>query len=291
MAQQPIIYDLDQRPELAPQALELFRSCPPGRDHAVIGMPSRMGRTPRLVDLEQCLGVVVACDHKDQVIATLGICGYSDEQVTLWGPVIHRGHLRRGIGSHLLSETRQALRDGGFGSCRVLVDSRNREARAFFLANGLTPWKDNDVYERKIDPHDLPDIGGVTLAKPSDHQEIADLLVRVFPESGHLDHSLVDREREGYRHYILQSGGTIVGVTAVRSGDRRSWLSLVAIAADQRGQGHGRTLIQGTLAGEASHGANAIALEVLYDNYPAQQLYTGSGFQRRWSATILTGPV
>jgi ribosomal protein S18 acetylase RimI-like enzyme len=282
--------DLDERPDLAEDALALLRGCPPGREHAVIGLPERMGLPPGPSDLANCLGVLIAVAGK-RVVGVLGICPYSDQQITLWGPVVHRGHTRRGIGALLLREGRRALRDGGFESLRVLVDQRNRNARAFFLNKGLTAWKDNEIFQRRLDQDLSANPGGVSLARPGDHDEVAGLLAHGFPDSGHLDAPLAQREREGYRHYILQDSGTIVAVAAVKDSPRRHWMSLIAVDATCRGQGLGRRLLAGTLHLEHERGCPALGLEVLADNSAAIALYRNCGFELQWRAAIMTGPL
>lgn len=282
--------DLDADPQLLSEVLELLRGCPPGRDHAVSGHPSRMGCEPRPQDLHDALGVLVATAD-GETAGALAICPYSDEQVTLWGPVVHRRLVRRGIGSRLLHEARAALREGGYESLRVLVDTRNRDARAFFLASGLAVWKDDLLYERNLLGALPPSPGGVSRARPSDHAEVAGVFAAAFPESGHLQRPLAQREREGYRHHILQDSGRILAAAAVKGEPERSWLSLLAVRPEARGRHLGTRLLAGALHAEAELGVTRLGLEVLADNVPAIALYTGLGFQRAWTATIMTGPV
>ena len=282
--------DLDADPELSTEVLRLFRGCPPGHNHAVCGMPSRMGREPTQADFDESLGVLVL--HRERrVVGALALCPYSDEQVTLWGPVIHRAFIRMGIGSHLIDEARRALADGGYESLRVNVDSRNRDARSFLLTRGLSAWKDNLIYERNLYGDLPPDPGGVSLARSGDHEDVATILKEGFPDSNHTDRPLARRERQGFRHHLLQDSGTIVGAAAVKVTPGRSWLSMIAVSRDHRGQGYGHRLLAGLLHQEAAHGATRLGLEVLADNPAAIALYERAGFHRAWSATIMTGPV
>lgn len=282
--------DLDLSPQLADQVLGLFRGCPPGHDHAVCGEPSRMGCDPDHGDLAECLGVLVL-HRAGRVVGALGICPYSEEQVTLWGPVAHRAFTRMGVGEHLLTEARQAIAAGGYESIRVNVDTRNRAARGFLLAKGLTAWKDNLIFERDL-LSDLPaDLGGVSLARPGDHPAVSSILNEGFPDSAHARKPLAERERDGFRHHLLQDAGTIVGAAAVKVRPGRGWLSLIAVRADRRGRGYGRRLLAGVLHQELSRGATRLGLEVLDDNHAAHALYDGLNFRRVWRATIMTGPV
>jgi len=281
--------DLDDHPELIEETLALFRGCPPGRQHAVLGEPCRMGLEPRQEDLDDCLGVLLAL-HDGRLRGCLGLCRYSDKQVTLWGPVVHRGHVREGVGARLLEEARTALRDGGYEALRVLVDQRNRVARSFFLAKGLAAWRDNHLYECRLDGPLPPSAKGVSVARPADHGEVTAVLASAFPDSGHIERPLTQREREGYRHHILQDSGRIIGAAAVRTSPRRNWLTLIAIRPEHRGKGLGHDLIRGVIAGEARLGATRLGLEVLADNAAAIAMYEAAGMTHSWTATIMTGP-
>ncbi|TVR42696.1 MAG: GNAT family N-acetyltransferase [Planctomycetota bacterium] len=283
--------DLDERPDLSEEVLALYRRFGPGRFHAVNGEPSAMGQEPQITDLYDCLGVLVAMDGNDQVAGALAICPYSSSQVTLWGPVVASGHQGYTIGPRLLDRARQALREGGFESVRVLNDTRNRRARAFFLSHGMAPWKDNHLYERQLDGTEPMEAPGVALARLSDHSEVGSIIMTCFPDSSHCDVSLFERERQGYRHYILQASGNIVAVAAVKGLGRRSWLSLYAVHPRRQGKGYGTTLIQGLIGEEYRHGVRSIGLEVLADNTTAIRVYERVGFVRRWTASILVGPL
>lgn len=281
--------DLDATPGSHEAVLKLFRERPPGRIHAVCGEPSRMGRPPTTKDLEHALGVLVAI-HRGEVIGALALCAYSSEQITLWGPVVELRYGRRGIGRRLLNEARAACRDGGYQSLRLLVDHRNRPMRNFALSHGLSPWKDNLIFERDL-LHDIPaSTNGVSRAKPHDHDAVARVLAAAFPDSGHLDRPLSEREHEGYRHHILQENGAVVGAAAVKVTPGRGWLSMIGVLPDLRGQGHGSRLLSGCLHCEAAFGAHRMGLEVLSDNHSAIRMYENHGFERSWTATIMAGP-
>ena len=282
--------DLDADPQYADEVLALFQGCLPGHNHAVCGEPSRMGAKPRMQDLKECLGVLVV-HRQGKVLGALGICPYSEEQVTLWGPVVHRAYIRMDIGSFLFTQAKQAIADGGYESVRISVDIRNRSARSFLLGKGMSPWKDNCIYERKL-LEELPDNpGGVAVARPDDLRDVAVILEAGFPESSHCDEPLETREHAGYRHHLMQDCGVIVGAAAVKVTPGRSWMSLFSIRPDYRGKGYGRKLLSGILHNEMSLGVTRLGLEVLADNRAAIAIYEGVGFRRQWTATIMTGPV
>lgn len=279
--------DLDRRPDLLAAAVTLFAGATAGRCHAVCGEPSGMAMpvTPQLVN--DSLGTLCAVNGP-HLLGGLAICPYSTEQVTLWGPVVDGGHRRQGIGSLLVRSCREAARDGGFSSLRVLVDQRNRVARSFWLNHGLSPWKVNRLYELPL-PSALPPEAGVHPAQSRDHPELVHLLRQGFPDSSYPDDPLSQREHEGYRHYLLQEDGRIVAAAALKDHPGRAWLSLVAVDPQHRGQHCGRRLLAGILHHEAARGTRRLGLEVLEDNHAAIALYERAGFTLVCSATIMTG--
>jgi len=287
--------DLDQRPDLLPWLVPLFSAAQAGRDHAVCGLPARMGLPPTGEDLRRCLGVLVAVGVKpddgggNDIAGALAICPYSDEQVTLWGPVCAASDGLETVGGRLLAGAHEALVEGGFATVRALVDVRNRHLRSFLLAHGLTAWKDTHICERAL--NQLPaDPGGVRLALRRDHRAVGELFAEAFPDSQHHVPNLAARERDGYRHYLVEENGRIIAAAAVQDGGRRAWLKLIAVADHARRHGAGRRLLAGLLHHESRLGWRDIGLEVLADNTAAIAAFSAAGFHRSWTATILAGP-
>lgn len=290
------LVDLDQRPELASAAVAAFAAGAPGKLHLVCGLPASMGQVPTTADLTACLGVVLACSATE-LLGAVALCPYSDEQVTLWGPASSAGLHGTNIPERLLTEARRALKDTGYTSVRTLVDHRNRELRAFFIAHGFVAWKDNVIFERSLrsdlalTTESSATADDVRLATTRDHTRISSLFAEAFPETGHLVPDLATREREGYRHYVLPGSGTLVGAAAVVGNGRRRWLKLIGVATKQRAKGHGQRLLAGIIHHESALGAGQLGLEVLGDNAPAVGLYVATGFKRQFTATIMTAPL
>jgi ribosomal protein S18 acetylase RimI-like enzyme len=285
-----VLVDLDQKPELMPSVLPIYTACAPGRTHVVCGIPSRMGMTPNRDALGACLGVLVALSN-DQPVASLAICPYSDEQVTLWGPVQAGTIPIRSVGQALIQEARRALQQNGFESFRALVDLRNRPLRDFMLTQGFATWKDNHVYERALSLKNPLEATGVRLGLRKDHKAVAEILNLSFPDSQHCQPNLVAREKDGYRHYLLEDEGEVVAASAVQEVGRRSWLKLIAVKPFARRKKYGQRLLAGICYGEARQGPQSIGLEVLADNPAAIGLFEHEGFIRSWTATVMTGPV
>jgi len=282
--------DLDQRPDLAPHVLALFATSAQGAGHVVCGIPARMGLEPVAADLKGTLGVLLAMSGR-RLAGALAICPYSEEQITLWGPVIPDPHEHARVMPVLMQELRRALSDGGFASMRAQVDLRNRTLRAWMMSDGFAPWKDLHCYERELAAFRTAEISDVHAAARADLDEASRILAECFPDSDHHRPNLVQRENEGYRHYLLRRDGKAVGAAAVQGGGRRSWLKLIGISKAERGRHQARQLLEGVLASEARLSHHAIGLEVLDDNRAAMALYEKAGFQRRWSASLLIAPV
>jgi GNAT superfamily N-acetyltransferase len=289
MAEAPVVtelIDLDARPELSSAALAALAAHGPGQHHLVNGFAHRMGQPPLPDDLRDCLGVILAVRRK-QILGVLALCPYSRDQATIWGPTMPTGS-GSATATLLVAEAKRALGAAGFDSARVLADTRNRPARAFLLSQGFAPWKDNLLYECRLETGDL---GAVRLITPADRVAVTTILTESFPDSDHCRPGLGNREREGWRHYLIDEGGVVAGAAAVRSTGRRSWLHLIAVRADLRVRQLGSRLMKGVLAAEAQLGMATMGLEVLADNSRAIALYGRCGFQRKWSATVMTAPV
>lgn len=282
--------DLDQRPDLAPNVLALFASNAQGANHIVCGLPQRMALEPTAADLKATLGVLLAMSGR-RIAGVLAICPYSEEQVTLWGPVIPDAREQPLVMPVLMGELRRALGEGGFTSMRALVDTRNRTLRAWMMAEGFNPWKDNHCYELELTALRSAEMHGVQVAARDDLEEVARILAECFPDSDHHRPNLVQRENEGYRHYLLRAEGRAVGAAAVQGGGRRAWLKLLGIPTSERGKHWSSELLAGVLACEARLGHHAIGLEVLDDNRPATATYQKAGFVRKWTASLLIAPV
>jgi ribosomal protein S18 acetylase RimI-like enzyme len=282
--------DLDQRPELKPVTAALFAACPPGHHHQVCGIPERMGLEPRAEDLDGCLGVLLALSGI-RLVGALALCPYSAQQVTLWGPVVPETANTKLVAARLLKEARAALGGAGYESTRCLVDTRNRAARSVLQGNGFSAWKDNHLYEFALTLSQPADEPAARRAAWNDHPAAARILEQAFPESDHCRYGLAKREREGFRHYVLEHEGAIVAAAAVDGQPRRSWLKLIAVAAEHRGRRLSKRLLAGILAGEAKLHVPSLALEVLSDNRAAVALYEGAGFDRRFTATIMINPL
>jgi ribosomal protein S18 acetylase RimI-like enzyme len=245
-----------------------------------------MGQTPTTEDLRDGLGVILAV-RGSRILGVLALCPYSRDQATLWGPTMPVDR-SDDAARRLVAEAKRALHAAGFESARTLVDTRNRSLRAFILGQGFLPWKDDVLYERALLPGEP---GTVRVATPADRVAVTTILSEAFPDSDHCRTGLGSREREGWRHYLVEEDGVVAGAAAVRSTVRRAWLHLIAVRQDLRVRQLGSRLLKGVLAHEAGLGMTVMGLEVLADNRQAIALYERCGFAKRWAATVMTAPV
>ncbi len=283
------LVDLDQRPDLTPTVLGLFAACPPGAEHQVCGIAAWMGLTPAQDTLDQAAGVLVMMSGA-RALAALAICPYSEEQVTIWGPAASHA-APASVAGDLIEAARGALQLSRYGSIRALVDSRNRKARTLLQSHGFNAWKDNLLFERRIEATQAEQPTRVRLATARDHSAVATVFIQGFRDSDHCLPNLAKREHEGFRHYLLEDAGQVVAAAAVQDAGGRAWLKLITTRPDLRGKGHSRRLLDGLLVEEAKRHTRVIALEVLSDNHGAVHLYEVSGFKRKFTTTVMTGPV
>ena len=84
----------------------------------------------------------------------------------------------------------------------------------------------------------------------------------------------------GQAHYraLVAPGDILVGVGALAPGIEAEILT-IGIAANQRGRGYGKLLLDELLAIAKTHGAEAVFLEVRAGDPVAQGLYSGAGFE------------
>ena len=291
------IADLDQQPQYTSSVLQLFRAAAQGRRHAVCGEPARMGCPPQAADITDALGVMIALNG-NSLMGALGLCPYSETQLTLWGPVTGN-NLKPEIAQQLLRSARKNLEQTPIESIRTLVDHRNRDLRSFCLQNGLTPWKDNLCFQRSLtgplsepsrDKIRNPDLN---LQLVQNHQlaQFEHIVRLAFPDSGHFDKNYHERCNQGYHHFVTTVHDSIACAIVLKRHRLRSWISMITVADSFRGQGIATESLDLLAAHEQQQGSRELALEVLADNMAARKTYKASGMQQAFSTTIFTGPV
>ncbi|MFC4334031.1 ribosomal protein S18-alanine N-acetyltransferase [Salininema proteolyticum] len=85
----------------------------------------------------------------------------------------------------------------------------------------------------------------------------------------------------GVRYRAAWHEGRLVGYAglALPEGAEEAWINNIAVSAESRRLGIGRTLLDDMLAEAVAGGRKAVLLEVAVDNGPAQRLYAAYGFE------------
>lgn len=83
------------------------------------------------------------------------------------------------------------------------------------------------------------------------------------------------------RYLVDEHDDAIIGYGGVRAlrGSADADIQTIALLAEHRGQGRGRTLLRALLAAAAARGAREVFLEVRADNPAAEGLYLAEGFE------------
>ena len=81
-------------------------------------------------------------------------------------------------------------------------------------------------------------------------------------------------------YFALEDDGRLVGYAGLRApaGSKDADVQTIAVAADARGHGHGRTLLRTLLGEAAARRVAEVFLEVRADNPAAHALYVSEGF-------------
>lgn len=89
-----------------------------------------------------------------------------------------------------------------------------------------------------------------------------------------------DLESEHTYYLVLEEAGRIVGYAGLRApaGSKDADIQTIAISAESRTRGRGRTLLRGLLAEAHARGVREVFLDVRDDNAVAQTLYLSEGF-------------
>ena len=83
------------------------------------------------------------------------------------------------------------------------------------------------------------------------------------------------------RYLVDEHDGAVIGYGGVRAlrGSVDADIQTIALLAEHRGQGRGRSLLRALLAAAAERGAREVFLEVRADNPSAEGLYRAEGFE------------
>ncbi|MBT2485061.1 MULTISPECIES: ribosomal protein S18-alanine N-acetyltransferase [unclassified Microbacterium] len=119
-------------------------------------------------------------------------------------------------------------------------------------------------------------------ATPADLEAIMVIERRSFPTDAWSEEAMAAELASPHGRYLVdEQDGAIVGYGGVRAlqGSPDADIQTIALVAEQRGRGRGRTLLRALLDAAAERGAREVFLEVRADNPTAEGLYAAEGFE------------
>lgn len=119
-------------------------------------------------------------------------------------------------------------------------------------------------------------------ATPDDLGAIMAIEERSFPTDAWSAESMAAELASPHGRYLVdEHDGLVVGYGGVRAlhGSADADIQTIALLAEHRGRGRGRTLLRALLSAAAERGAREVFLEVRADNPTAEGLYRAEGFE------------
>jgi len=119
-------------------------------------------------------------------------------------------------------------------------------------------------------------------ATPEDLDAIMAIENRSFPtDAWSADTMAAELDSPHGRYLVDEQDGTVIGYGGVRAlqGSADADIQTIALLAEHRGQGRGRTLLRALLSAAVERGAREVFLEVRADNPSAEGLYRAEGFE------------
>ncbi|MDB5804485.1 MAG: rimI [Betaproteobacteria bacterium] len=84
----------------------------------------------------------------------------------------------------------------------------------------------------------------------------------------------------GYSCWLYMDGNELIGYCVVMLAVDEAHLLNLSVARGAQGQGHGRALLEASMAAIHAYGAAAMLLEVRPSNLVGRKLYAGAGFSQ-----------
>lgn len=118
-------------------------------------------------------------------------------------------------------------------------------------------------------------------ATPEDLDAIMAIEDATFPsDAWHRDTMRRELESRVNRYYVAEHDGEVIAYGGSRIVGCDADVQTIAVAADNRGQGLGRALMEQLMQAARDEGALQMFLEVRADNEPAAALYESLGFEQ-----------
>lgn len=119
-------------------------------------------------------------------------------------------------------------------------------------------------------------------ATPDDLDAIMAIENRSFPTDAWSSETMAAELASPHGRYLVdEHDDAVIGYGGVRAlhGSADADIQTIALLAEYRGEGRGRTLLRALLSAAAARGAREVFLEVRADNPAAEGLYLAEGFE------------
>jgi ribosomal protein S18 acetylase RimI-like enzyme len=186
--------------------------------------------------------------------------------------MVHPSWRRRGVGTALLGEVRDAARSLAQDSILVICEDAGPAALVWMRRLGATlESAERRMVVQLTTPAGGPEISETNLevrrASDADHDEVVALLGEEFSDQAH------------ERRLVGIEGAAIVGTLRLTDGPRRTMIYGFVIDERRRGQRLGTRMLAAVIAQLRAEGVGEVGLEVNPDNTPAVRLYERFGFE------------
>jgi ribosomal protein S18 acetylase RimI-like enzyme len=160
------------------------------------------------------------------------------------------------------------------------TDVANRRAIALYTAEGFTVYKRAEVYTAEP-PDPLPPAPPAAELPPEQEAAFLALHAEAFPGAPEPGPRILARRSPERPLFALVEDGRFLGYINLRVNEapREGFVEYLAVAANARGQGHGRKLLEWGLGWcFTGHGLPSLGLLVDTANTGARHLYESVGF-------------
>lgn len=89
---------------------------------------------------------------------------------------------------------------------------------------------------------------------------------------------------------VAVDGNEVLGLSMLGVREKRAWISRLGVIRTNRRQRTGWTMVNHMVAQARQHGVDYIIIEVINDNYPAQQMFLKKGFEITRQLLVLRRP-
>jgi ribosomal protein S18 acetylase RimI-like enzyme len=184
-----------------------------------------------------------------------------------------------------------ACRERGVAGLLLVCEETSRSGRAFVASTGAT-YRNAEYRLRFVRAPDAARVPTSALADhdaalrldaagPSDAHLLASIIATSFGHTMEAEWQRVaaDLRRPTHRFFIARAGARPVGSLGVVTAGGRTFIVAMGVRRECRGRGHGRQMLEATLAMLLAERRSDIYIEVDAENVVALSLYRSCGFR------------